>query len=447
MDIAAAQVAARDALEELVRLPSVSADPAADLRQSAAATADLFHAAGMPDVEIIDSIPGGQPAVLASYPAAPGRPTVLLYAHHDVQPAGDLREWTSPPFTPEERQGRLYGRGVADNKAGIAAHLAAVLAHRGAMPVGVTVLVEGEEEITSPTLGALLDKYHDRLAADLIVLADSENLELGTPAFTTSLRGTAACIVELRMLETAVHSGVFGGAAPDALTALCRLLATLHDDRGDVAVAGLLAAEAPRFDYPEQTFRAEAGLLEGVELTGSGNVAGRLWARPAATVLAIDATPVSRASNVLAAGARAKVGLRVAPGDDAGRAAAALAEHLDRHAPWGGRVTVEITDIAQPHHVDTSGWQFDVARRAYGEAYGRGVVQVGSGGSIPFVAEFTSAFPTAAVLITSAGADNHSRPHGIDESIDIGEFERACLAEALLIEKLAERGPGSPVRT
>ncbi|OLF17466.1 M20/M25/M40 family metallo-hydrolase [Actinophytocola xanthii] len=435
------QTAARAALDALLRLPSVSADPAADLRPAAELTADLFRGAGMPEVEIIDDLPGGQPVVLAKSPAPPGQPTVLLYAHYDVQPAGDPGEWTTPPFEPSERDGRLYGRGTADDKCGVAAHLAAVLAYGGRPPVGVTVLIEGEEEVSSPTLGTLLARYRDRLAADVIVLADSENLELGTPAFTTSLRGNASCVVSVRTLATGVHSGTFGGPAPDALTTLCRLLATLHDEHGDVAVAGLGRDTAPDYDYPASRYRAEAGVLDGVSLLGKGTLAERLWTRPTANVLAIDAPTVAEASNTLVPVARAKVGLRVAPGDDAARAATALVEHLTRHAPWGAEVTVSSVEMSQPHRVEPSGWQYEAARRAYRKAYGRDVVHVGAGGSIPFTAEFAKAFPAAAILITSAGADNESRAHGVDESLPLAEFERACLAEALLLTELAHPSP------
>lgn len=431
---------ARAALDALVRIPSVSAaeGAAADVRRAAELTARLFRDAGMPEVEILDH--GGQPAVLAQHPAPAGAPTVLLYAHHDVQPAGDPAAWTSPPFEPSERDGRLYGRGTADDKSGIAAHLAALLAYGGRPPVGVTVLVEGEEEISSPTLGALLTRYRDRLAADVIVLADAENVAIGTPSFTTTLRGSAACVVELRTLETGVHSGSFGGAAPDALTALCRLLATLHDADGTVAVGGLVTGTAPEIDYPERRLRAEAGVLDGVALLGGGSVAQRLWATPAVAVLAIDATPVAGASNTLAAVARAKVGLRIAPGDDAVRARAALARHLTEHKPWGSRVTVTDGELGRPYQVDARGWQFDTARRAYRAAYGREVVDVGGGGTIPFVAEFAAAFPDAAILVTSSGADNDSRAHGVDESLHLAEFERACLAETYLLAELARGG-------
>jgi acetylornithine deacetylase/succinyl-diaminopimelate desuccinylase-like protein/uncharacterized membrane protein YkvA (DUF1232 family) len=425
-------------LEALIKIPSVSADPgaAAEMRRSAETTAALFRAVGTPDVEVLDGVAGGRPAVLARYPAPPGRPTVLLYAHHDVQPTGDPAGWVSPPFEPTERDGRLYGRGSADDKAGIAAHLAALRAYDGRPPVGVTVFVEGEEEIGSPSLGAFLERYRDKLAADVIVLADSINFAVGTPAFTTRLRGAADCVVEVRALGHTVHSGGYGGAAPDALTALCRLLATLHDDRGDVAVAGLVTAKAPDADYPEDLFRAEASVLDGVELIGTGSITERLWTKPAATVLAIDATRIADASNTLAATARAKVSLRLAPGDDPTRALAALGHHLREHAPWGVHVDVVDGELGRPYAMDAQGPTFAAARRAYRAAYGKDVVDVGIGGTIPFIAEFADAYPDATILVASAGADPGCRAHGADESLHLGDFARACLAETLLLAEL-----------
>jgi acetylornithine deacetylase/succinyl-diaminopimelate desuccinylase-like protein len=424
-------------LEALIRIPSVSADPlaAGDLRRSAELTARLFTEAGLPVVEVLE-VDGGAPAVLGHLPAPAGRPTVLLYAHHDVQPAGEAGLWTTSPFEPTERDGRLYARGSADDKAGIAAHLAAIRAHGGRPPCGVTVLIEGEEEVGSPSLGAFLERYRDRLAADIIVLADSENLAAGRPAFTTTLRGMVNCVVEVQTSRSAAHSGTYGGAAPDALTALCRLLATLHDDEGNVTVEGLLTAEAPDIDYAEDRFRAEVGLLPGVRLIGSGGLAERLWTKASATVLAIDATSVDAASNTLSPTARAKVGLRLAPGDDPTRAAEALARHLRRHAPWGVHLTVINAEQSQPHSIDASGAVYDIARGAYADAYGEHVVDVGGGGSIPIVAEFAKAFPAATILVTSPGGDPECNAHGADENLHLADFAKACLAEALLLDRL-----------
>ncbi|MFI6734953.1 dipeptidase [Nonomuraea sp. NPDC050451] len=427
-------------LEALIRVPSVSADPGAteDVSRCAQLTAQLFRAGAAQEVEILDDVPGARPVILASCPAPSGRPTVLLYAHYDVQPAGDPAIWSSRPFEPRESGGRLYGRGSADDKAGIATHLAALRAHGGRPPVGVVVLIEGEEEIGSPTLGAFLDRHRDRLAADVIVLADSENIEVGVPSFTTTLRGLANCVVEVRTLAESVHSGTYGGAAPDALTTLCRLLATLHDDEGHVTVNGLTTGHPSRTDYPAERFRAEAGVLDGVRLLGSGTIAERIWTGPAATVLAIDAPSVPEAANALTATARAKVSLRLAPGDNAIQARAALARHLRDHTPWGAHVQVTEAEIAQPYTVDARGPAFDAARRAYKRAYGADVVDLGGGGAIPFVAEFANAYPKAAVLITSPGGDPASRAHSTDENLHLADFERACLAEAFLLAELAD---------
>jgi acetylornithine deacetylase/succinyl-diaminopimelate desuccinylase-like protein len=423
-------------LEDLIRIPSVSADPAraADVQRSAEATAALFEAEGF-DVRIVRA-GGGAPAVIAKRPAPEGKPTVLLYAHHDVQPTGDVAEWTSPPFEPTERGDRLYARGAADDKAGIAAHLAAVRAFGNDLPVGVTVFVEGEEEIGSPTLTALLAEYSDDLSADVIVIADSGNFAIGQPALTISLRGLVDCSVEVRTLSHAVHSGLFGGVVPDALSTLCRLLATLHTDNGDVAVDGLHAGRAADLDYPVDRLREESGVLDGVKLIGSGSLVDRLWTRPAISVLAIDAPRVADASNTLVPVARAKVSLRLAPGDDAAKAMEALRSHLEQNAPWGAQVTVTDGQAGQPIAIDAHGPRYEIARAAFAEAWGVQPVDMGMGGSIPFIAEFAEAFPGAAILVTGV-EDPDTRAHGIDEGLHLAEFTKVCLAEAVLLRNLA----------
>ena len=284
-------------LEDLVRIESVWADPSRrdEVHRSAKAVADLLSQAGFADVRIVSE--GGAPAVIASHPAPPGAPTVLLYAHHDVQPEGDRGQWVSPPFEPTERDGRLYGRGSADDKAGIATHLAAFRAHEGKPPVGVTVFVEGEEESGSPSLGRLLDAHRDALAADVIVIADSDNWSTEIPALTVSLRGLVDCVVEVATLDHGLHSGLWGGVVPDALSVLVRLLASLHDDDGNVAVAGLHQTDIAGLnypDYPAERVRADSGLLDGVSEIGSGSVPERIWAKPAITVIGIDTTSIRR---------------------------------------------------------------------------------------------------------------------------------------------------------
>ena len=424
-------------LEDLVRIESVWADPDRrdEVRRSARAVADLLSAAGFADVEIVSA--GGAPAVIACHPTPPGAPTVLLYAHHDVQPEGDPGQWDSPPFEPTERDGRLYGRGSADDKAGIATHLAAFRAHRGSPPVGVTVFVEGEEESGSPSLGALLAAHRDKLAADVIVIADSDNWTPEVPALTVSLRGLADCVVEVQTLDHGLHSGLWGGVVPDALTVLVRLLAGLHDDDGNVAVAGLHESRAADVDRGPQWVRAESGLLDGVREIGSGTVAQRMWAKPAITVIGIDTTPVAKASNTLIPRARAKVSMRIAPGGDAVAHLEALRRHLEEHAPWGAHVTVTPGDVGQPYAIDATGPVYAAARAAFREAWGTEVVDMGMGGSIPFIAEFAAAFPRAKILVTGV-EDPATQAHSVNESLHLGVFERAAVTEALLLAKLGE---------
>jgi cysteinylglycine-S-conjugate dipeptidase len=327
---------------------------------------------------------------------------------------------------------------VADDKAGIGVHLAALRAHGDELPVGVTVLVEGEEEIGSPTLAPFLATHKDKLRADVVVFADGVNWTLDTPSLTTSLRGGASVTVEVRTLHHGIHSGLYGGPVPDALTSLCRLLATLHDERGDVAVPGLVRGSQAGADPPDLTearLRAEAGLLDGVRLTGTGSLAARLWAGPAITVIGIDAPSVAGASNTLVPAARAKVSMRVAPGDDPARARQARAAHLEAHAPWGARVSVQPGAIAAPFTARTGGRAYQAARSALNEAWGTPAVDVGVGGSLPFVTAYAGYFPDAEILITGV-EDPGTRAHGVNESLHLATFERACLAETLLLRNL-----------
>jgi acetylornithine deacetylase/succinyl-diaminopimelate desuccinylase-like protein len=440
--IAALMPQVRADLEALVRIPSVSA-PAFDARHvedSAVAVADLLRGAGLPEVEIVRAqVAGGAgaPAVIGHRPGPAGAPTVLLYAHHDVQPPGAEDAWTTPAFEPTERDGRLYGRGAADDKAGIAAHLAAVRALGDSLAVGVTIFVEGEEEVGSPTFGAFLDQYRDRLASDVIVVVDSTNWKLGVPALTTSLRGLVDLVVEVRTLDHAVHSGMYGGAAPDAITVLVRLLGSLWDADGNVAVAGLAHGRATDVDYPEEDLRADAGVLDGVRLVGTGRLADRLWTRPALTVTGIDAPSVATSSNTLLPSARAKISLRIAAGQDPKAALEALSAHLREHAEWGARVDVVPGELGHAFTADIGSPVYTKARWALEQAWGVPPVDIGIGGSIPFVADLAAVYPRATVLVTGI-EDPDTRAHGANESLHLGEFERACLAETLLLAALGE---------
>ncbi|WP_427385263.1 dipeptidase [Janibacter sp. G56] len=426
--------AVRADLEALTRIPSVSLDAfdQTHVEASAEATAALLRAEGL-DVEIVRE--GGRPAVIGHIDGPEGAPTVMLYAHHDVQPPGDDADWDSPAFEPTERDGRLYGRGAADDKAGIMAHVAALRAHSGELPVGVTVFVEGEEEIGSNSLATILERHGDKLAADAIVLADSMNWDIGTPALTTTLRGLVRAVVTVRTLDHGVHSGMFGGPVPDAVTALVRLLATLHDEAGDVAVAGLSAGTASDLDYSEARLREESGLLDGVSLIGTGGILDRQWTKPSLTVIGLDVPSVARSSNTLVPSASAKISMRIAPDQDPSRAYELLAEHLRANVPWGAHLAIELDDEGQGFSADAQGPVYDEARAAFTDAWGREPVDIGVGGSIPFVAAFAEKFPEAGILVTGV-EDPDTRAHGANESLHLGEFERVCVAEAILLARL-----------
>lgn len=432
-------------LSDLVRIPSVSWDgfDPAHVQASADRVAALLRELDVFDEVIVDRAPGadgvlGQPAVLARRAPSPGRPTVLLYAHHDVQPPGADSEWSSPPFEPTLRGDRLYARGVADDKAGVMAHVAAVraLLETTAEPeIGIVAFIEGEEEFGSRSFGALLERHRDLLAADVIVVADSDNWTVDTPSLTVGLRGNATFSLTVSTLGHASHSGMYGGAVPDAMLATIALLATLHDADGAVAVDGLRSHEQEVPSIPEQRLRDEAALLDGVTPIGRGALLHRLWAQPSITVTGIDAPSVQNASNTLAPTITVKISARIAPGQPAAEAFAALERHLRAHAPFGAHLTVGAIDLGEPFLVDTSGWAVDEALAAMREAWGSEPEQVGVGGSIPFIAQLAETFPAAQVLVTGV-EDPHTRAHSPDESLHLGVFQRAILTEAALLTRI-----------
>lgn len=428
-------------LEDLVRIESVSADPAraGEVQRSAEAVQALFEAEGC-ESRIV-SVEGGAPAVIAHKAGPEGAPTVLLYAHHDVQPENDHADWDSPPFEPTARTDgrgdlRLFARGAADDKAGIAAHLAALRIFGDDLPVSVTLFIEGEEEVGSETLPALLAQHRDELAADVIVIADSGNWDIGEPALTTSLRGLVRADVEVRTLTHAVHSGMWGGLVPDALMALSRLIATLHDDEGNVAVEGLHSGPAADVVYPEERLRAESGATADVEWIGSGSVVERLWTKPSLSITGLDAPKVEGASNTLVPAARCRISMRIAPGDTTANAVECLRRHVEAHIPWGAGLDFTVVDTGEATAIDATGPAYDAARAAFAEAWdGTAPVDMGVGGSIPFIAEFLEAFPQASVLVTGV-EDPDTRAHGANEGLHLAEFEKVLLAEALLLHHL-----------
>lgn len=424
-------------LADLVRIPSVSAPsyPPEPVRRSAEHIAELLGAAGCHDVQLLEH-PGAHPAVFGQIPGPAGAPTILLYAHHDVQPPGPAEEWLTGPFEPFEKDGRLYGRGASDDKSGVIMHLGALGAFEGKPPVGVKVFIEGEEEVGSTHLEDFLESYASLLASDVIVIADAGVWRVGRPALFTSLRGVTACVVELRTLKSAVHSGGFGGAFPDALMALCRLLATLHDEQGNVAVPGLVAEESDPLDLTEQELRVAAGALDEVELIGSGGLTSRLFTKPAISVLAIDAPPIDQAINQLVPVARAKVSMRIAPGQNGPAAVAALRSHLEQNVPWGAQLTITDEGYGDAFKLETKGTVYDAFRQSMVEAWGVEAVEAGVGGSIPFVASFSERMKGAPILLIGAG-DPSSSIHGPNESQDLGDLEKAVLAEAIALRLLA----------
>ncbi len=426
----------RAELDQLVRIPSVSApgyDPA-EVHNSAESAADLARAAGYQNVRLLE-LAGAHPGVYGEIPGPEGAPTVLLYAHHDVQPPGPTEEWDTAPFEPFERDGRIYGRGTSDDKCGIVIHTAVARALGPNPPVGIKLFLEGEEEIGSLHLEEFLEAYRDLLAADAIVIADSGNLKTNQPSFTTSLRGLVDATIEVRTLHNAVHSGMYGGAIPDALTVLARTLATLHTDAGEVAIPGLVASDEVPIDVDEAMLRETAGMLAGVELIGTGSIASRMWTRPAISVLALDAPPVAEAINQLVPVARAKVSMRIAPGQDPMAARDALVKHLETNVPWGAHAEITPGAAAEPFQLESSGPLYRAFRAGYRGAYGVDPIDIGVGGSIPFVAAFAEAFPAAEIMLIGA-ADGTSRAHGPNESLDLEEFRKTALAEAIALRAL-----------
>ncbi|MCR2763451.1 dipeptidase [Microbacterium sp. zg.B48] len=437
-------------LGALVRIPSIAFPgfDGAEVQRSAEAVAALVQDLGLfESVEIQRAaIPGtdeiGNPAVLATRAARNGRPTILLYAHHDVQPVGEESLWESAPFTPTVRDGRLYGRGAADDKAGVMAHVASLRALKEALgadfDLGVALFIEGEEEAGSRSFAQFLSDNAAALRADVIVVADSGNWDARTPALTVSLRGNTRFTLTVRTLDHASHSGMFGGAVPDAMMATVKLLATLWDEDGAVAVQGLTERDAETPAYSEETLRDEAGLPTGVSPIGRGQILSRIWNKPSITVTGIDAPSVANASNTLSPALSVVLSARVAPGQPAREAYAAIEAHLRAHAPFGAQLSFTDQDYGDAFLVDTSGWAVGTALEALHEAYGVEPVQIGVGGSIPFIADLIREFPEAQILVTGV-EDPHSRAHSPNESLHLETFRNAVIAEALLLEKLDAR--------
>ena len=431
-------------LGNLVRIPGIAWDAfdAENLEKSAEAVAELFKNTGIFElVEIRRAETEGKmgaPAVVARRAARNGRPQILLYAHHDVQPPGDATVWQTPEFQPTLIDGRIYGRGAADDKAGIVTHLTAIQALVDMVgenfEIGISVFIEGEEEAGSPSFRNFLEENRDILEADVIVVADSANWTTTVPALTTTLRGLVSQVIEVQTLDHAVHSGMFGGAVPDAMTATLKLLASLHDETGEVAVQGLHASKASDLDYSEEQLRIDSGLLDGVSTIGQGSILDRIWTKPSITVIGIDAMSVAMSSNTLLPSVKAKISMRIAPGQEPEAALELLRKHLLENAPFGAKVTFGDIELGKPFEAQSNGWAKQLANNSLSAAFGNESVDIGIGGSIPFIADLLEVFPAAQILVTGV-EDADSRAHSPNESVHVDTLRGAMVAESLFLIK------------
>lgn len=458
--LAAIDAGLEQRIEELVslaRVPGVSAAgfPPEAVRRSAEAVAGLLRDSGFEAVEILEQS-GAHPYVVGEWLGAGAQaPTLLLYAHHDVQPPGRTEHWKSPAFEPTRRPeegeaGRLYGRGVVDDKAGVvvfAGALRAWLACGEGPPVNLKIVVEGEEEIGSPHLAGFLRAHHERLAADVLVLSDTANLETGLPSITTSLRGLLNVDLRVRALDHLVHSGMWGGPVPDAASALGRLLGRLFDEAGEVAIPGFesdvvlsggsAGARQAALPLDEPAFRRDVGLVDGAELRGTdGEIYERLWDRPTLSVVALEGMPLAEAGNQLIAEAAARIGVRIGPGQDPEAMRRRVVAFLEVDPPWGVEVEVTAGEAVGGWRIAPEGPAFEAAVRALRVGYGREPVFIGCGGGIPFVGPFAEVLGGVPALLLGL-EDPICNAHGENESLDLADFRRALRGAALIFEELA----------
>ncbi len=426
-------------LKQLVNIPSIATHgyPREPVLEAARITETQLKAAGFQQVRRLEELAGGYPAIYGEIEGPVGTPTVLLYAHYDVQPPGQAQGWDSPPFEPTERGGRLYGRGAADDKSGIVAHLATLQALKGKPPVGIKIIVEGDEEFGS-SLAAYIPQHPNLFKADVVIIGDHGNITVGQPTLTTSLRGSASLTVEVRTLTDQVHNGVFGGPVPDALIALCQIIATFHDKKGNIQISGLEPSNWQGAEIPEEEFRRAANILPDVDLIGDKSLSAQLWAGYAVNVIGLDAPAIEEASNSLIDAVRARINLRVPPNQSAERALAFLIQHLKSVAPWHAKVAISDSHASNGFVAKTDGPAYRAARQALEEAYNKDVQIIGDGASIPLTNVLSEQFPQAEIIIWGA-EDLAARIHGPNESVDLEELERVTLTQALFLKKLAQK--------
>lgn len=441
-------------LKQLVRIPSVSFEGFApeNVRRSAEGVAKLLKERGLENVELL-TLDGAHPYVYADWLHAPGKPTLLLYAHHDVQPPGREHLWKSAPFEPTERDGRLFGRGTADDKAGVVVHSSAIASYlqsKGKLPLNVKLIIEGEEEIGSPHLVQFLKKYQEKLKADAIILTDTQNFDVGIPAITTTLRGLVAFDIEVRALDHSVHSGMWGGPIPDPAMALCKILAQLTDTEGRLNIPGMWddvkpltkseAAAIAELPLTETEFRHQVGLHPNARLLASrdGTVKPlvQIWREPSLAINAMEAGVRKAAANIVNDTAWARVGIRIVPDQDPQKIAAVFVEHINRIAPWGVEVQITPDVGGKAWGTSAEGPAFQCALKALEKGYGHKAVIMGAGGSIPFVEPFAEALGGVPALLIGV-EDPYTNAHSENESMVIADFDSAIRSAIYFYEDFA----------
>ncbi len=427
-----------DTLKRFVRIPSIATEgyPLERVLEAARLTEEQLKAVGFQQVHRLE-LSSGYPAIYGEIPGPPGTPTVLLYAHYDVQPPGPLQQWDTLPFEPIERNGRLYGRGAADDKSGLVAHIATIQTFKGEPPVGIKIIIEGDEEFGS-SLADYIPHHSDLFKADIIIIGDHGNITIGEPTLTTTLRGSASLSVEVRTLTDQVHNGVFGGPVPDAFITLCHIIATFHDKHGNIQIPGFEPGNWQGVDIPTETFRSAANILLNVDLIGDTSISAQLWAGYAINVIGLDVPAIEGASNSLIDAVRARINLRVPPDQSAERALALLIEHLQSVTPWHAQIVISDSHASNGFIAKTDGPSYRAASQALKEAYGKDAQLIGDGASIPLTNILSAQFPQAEIIIWGT-EDLAACIHGPNESVDLGELERVILTQALFLKRLAQK--------